>query len=299
MSEIAQRSAPGFVRENFNRVFQIKIAVTGIEMPLWRRVQVPETSTFWELYVVVNNVLRWEFRSSITNFKLIDPQQGAPVTLELDSIWQERVDRYLSLKHPTCFMVIGKWLIVVHLEEVLDASPETIYPRALNGEGSAPDSDWIGPVFFAEILAGIDPDVRRKAVFDRDEVVFDDPDDVWIYTYCEEPVMGDAVDDLLEGQHSPAASDGRYPIKFPGRSRDLFLKHQLAPPELLAGTEQDAVIPGFVTLALTQQDVASIVDAIELKISGSEDRRLHQQLLRVVWYLAYFSDHLPGEAIST
>jgi hypothetical protein len=143
--ELAQRSAPGFVRGNFDRVFQIKIAVTGIKMPLWRRVQVPEASTFWDLHVVVNNVLRWEFRCP-TNFKLIDPQQSAPVTLELDSIWQERVDRYLSLKHPTCFMVIGKWLIVVHVEEVLDASPETIYPRALNGEGSAPDSDWIGPV---------------------------------------------------------------------------------------------------------------------------------------------------------
>jgi hypothetical protein len=110
--------------------------------------------------------------------------------------------------------------------------------------------------------------------------------------------MGDAVDDLLHGRHSPASSDGRYPIKFPARSRDLFLKHQLAPPELLAGTVQDAVIPGFVTLALTQQDVASILDAIELKFSGSEDTRLHRQLERVVWYLGYFHDHLRGGPIS-
>ena len=38
------------MQKKFDRVYQFKITLKGSKLPIWRRIQVPETYTFWDLH---------------------------------------------------------------------------------------------------------------------------------------------------------------------------------------------------------------------------------------------------------
>ena len=40
------------------QVYQFKLVLVGVEPPIWRRIQVPETSSFWDLHVARDGVAR-------------------------------------------------------------------------------------------------------------------------------------------------------------------------------------------------------------------------------------------------
>ena len=40
-------------KKKYNQVFQFKITLKAIKPPIWRRIQVPEIYTFWDLHVAI------------------------------------------------------------------------------------------------------------------------------------------------------------------------------------------------------------------------------------------------------
>ena len=42
------------------KVYQFKITLRYIEPPIWRRIQVPGTYTFWDLHVAIQDAMGWE-----------------------------------------------------------------------------------------------------------------------------------------------------------------------------------------------------------------------------------------------
>ena len=42
--------------KNLNHVYQFKIVLEGSSPKIWRRIQIPEFSTFWNLHVIIQNV---------------------------------------------------------------------------------------------------------------------------------------------------------------------------------------------------------------------------------------------------
>ena len=47
------------MKRKYERVYQFKIALDGIEPPIWRRIQVPETYSFWDLHVAIQDSMGW------------------------------------------------------------------------------------------------------------------------------------------------------------------------------------------------------------------------------------------------
>ncbi len=43
-----------------DKAYQFKITLKGIKPPIWRRIQVPETYTFWDLHVAIQDAMGWE-----------------------------------------------------------------------------------------------------------------------------------------------------------------------------------------------------------------------------------------------
>ena len=41
------------------RIYQFKITLKGITPTIWRRIQVPETYSFWDLHVAIQDVMGW------------------------------------------------------------------------------------------------------------------------------------------------------------------------------------------------------------------------------------------------
>ena len=42
-----------------NRIYQFKIVPKGITPPIWRRIQVPESYSFWDLHVAIQYAMGW------------------------------------------------------------------------------------------------------------------------------------------------------------------------------------------------------------------------------------------------
>jgi hypothetical protein len=47
------------MKKKFAHVYQFKITLKGSKPPIWRRIQVPETYTFWDLHVAIQNAMGW------------------------------------------------------------------------------------------------------------------------------------------------------------------------------------------------------------------------------------------------
>ena len=47
------------MKKKFNNVYQFKITLEGAKPPIWRRIQVPETYTFWDLHVAIQDAMGW------------------------------------------------------------------------------------------------------------------------------------------------------------------------------------------------------------------------------------------------
>ena len=54
-------------------VFQFKIALEGIKPAIWRQIQVPETYSFWDLHVAIQDSMGW-LDYHLHQFKILNPQ---------------------------------------------------------------------------------------------------------------------------------------------------------------------------------------------------------------------------------
>ena len=66
------------MRRKFNQVYQFKIALKGLEPLIWRQIQVPETYSFWNLHVVIQDVMGW-LDSHLHLFTIVNPLAGKKV----------------------------------------------------------------------------------------------------------------------------------------------------------------------------------------------------------------------------
>ena len=47
------------MKKNFTQVFQFKITIKDPKPLIWRRIHVPETYTFWDLHVAIQDSMGW------------------------------------------------------------------------------------------------------------------------------------------------------------------------------------------------------------------------------------------------
>ncbi len=59
----------------YEKVYQFKIILQGIKPPIWRRIQVPENYTFWDLHVAIQDARGWT-DTHLHNFVIKNPLTG-------------------------------------------------------------------------------------------------------------------------------------------------------------------------------------------------------------------------------
>ncbi len=59
------------MKKKFDRVYQFKITLR-VRPPIWRRIQVPETYTFWDLHVAIQDAMGWE-DAHLHEFEMVSP----------------------------------------------------------------------------------------------------------------------------------------------------------------------------------------------------------------------------------
>jgi len=185
------------VAQRFKNVYQFKITLKDSKPPIWRRIQVPESYSFWDLHVAIQDAMGWmDYHLHLFTI----PSAGSPGYIEigipegneyLKSV-QEKIKDYISLEHPKLtyrYDFGDDWVHSVVLEKILPREPQQEYPLCVAGRMACPPEDCGGideyyrsmdilkdpqneEFDFIADWFGKDYDPKQ---FDPRKIVFDDP----------------------------------------------------------------------------------------------------------------------------
>lgn len=189
------------MKETFQNVYQFKITLKGSKPPIWRRIQVPENYSFWDLHTAIQDAMGWE-DCHLHEFSIIMSPSSIPIEIGLpeddeclESNKEKIKNYFLKEKDKADYWYDfgDDWHHTVLLEKILPKDPEQKYPVCLDGKMACPPEDsggmW-GYYYKLEILS--DPKHPEyddiidwmgenfdPTYFDPKEVVFDDPKLRW------------------------------------------------------------------------------------------------------------------------
>ncbi len=189
------------MKKKFNQVYQFKITLQGIKPPIWRRIQVPETYTFWDLHVAIQDAMGWS-DSHLHEFTILNPSTGLEVNIgfpdeELDkkilTDWNQKIADYFTMENPLANYVYDfgdNWEHKIQLEKILPREQNVNYPVCIKGKRACPPEDCggiIGYYNLLEIISNPENEEYEEMMewvggkfdpehFDVNEVSFDDPD---------------------------------------------------------------------------------------------------------------------------
>jgi hypothetical protein len=186
-------------------IHQFLVILAKTDPIVWRRIQVPERYTFWDLHVAIQDAMGWqdyhlhEFtvpqeRGSIRRIGIPDDEMPDERPCEMG--WQVRLTAalgYDSLPIRYVYDFGDNWEHVLVHEGTRSAEPALKNPRCLSGARACPPEDCGGPSGYAEFLAAIrdqsHPEHREMLEwagghfdpdqFDPKRVSFDDPRKRW------------------------------------------------------------------------------------------------------------------------
>jgi len=185
-------------------IYQFKILLQGSKPPIWRRIQVPASYSFYELHVAIQDSMGWydchlhEFVMK-TPTSLMEDRIGIPDDdgWEDDGVlpgWETELLPYFSLENPKAEYMYDfgdGWAHLITLEKILPAQSGQTYPWCLKGKRACPPEDC-GGVWGYEGLLDILSDPKHEEYadrlewlggefdseeFDPKDIVFEDPKD--------------------------------------------------------------------------------------------------------------------------
>lgn len=188
-------------KNKFERVYQFKITLSNAKPPIWRRIQVPETYSFWDLHVAIQDAMGWK-DYHLHEFKTVNPSTGLIEDVGIpdgdydDEVlpgWKRKIADYFSLENPSADYMYDfgdSWEHKIQLEKIISREKNVNYPVCIKGKRACPPEDCGGVRGYDDFLEIIkDPgheehedmlnwiggefDPER---FDIKEVRFDDPD---------------------------------------------------------------------------------------------------------------------------
>ena len=186
-------------------VCQFLIVLPRTELLVWRRIQVPESYSFWDLHVAIQDAMGWK-DYHLHEFVVFDSRTGGVTRIGIpgDEMPAERPS-LVGWKVPIArFLVYGTdpvryrydfgddWEHTLEFEEVIPHDGGA-YPRCVAGAGACPPEDVGGTHGYAEFLQVIrnrrHPERASMLqwaggtfdphAFDAKSVVFDDPRKRW------------------------------------------------------------------------------------------------------------------------
>lgn len=191
------------MKRKFDQVYQFKITLKGTKPPVWRRIQVPGTYTFWDLHVAIQDAMGWE-DYHLHEFELVNPFTGIKTAIGMPDEelgfykkilagWNQKIADWFSLENRSgnyTYDFGDSWGHIVKLEKILPRNKNVRYPTCIDGERACPPEDCGGVWGYENFLEAIkNPNHERHEElsewiggefdpehFDVEEVLFDDPD---------------------------------------------------------------------------------------------------------------------------
>lgn len=145
-------------------IYQFKITLLGISPAIWRRIQVPEEYTFWDLHVAIQDAMGWlDYHLHVFNFPTAEgrrameigiPEPGFDGTAAIPSWDVELADCFIRPGVSAVYEYdFGDgWVHDVLLEGISLREPKVKYPRCIAGERACPPEDCGGLSGYRELV---------------------------------------------------------------------------------------------------------------------------------------------------
>ena len=199
-------------RRKLRHVHQFLIVLTGTDPLVWRRIQVPEAYSFWDLHVAIQDAMGWqdchlhEFTVMHPERKHIEqigiPDEDFPEERPTLPGWKVRVANYFpwgSTPGRYLYDFGDDWEHVLVYEGTWPAEDSGRYPRCVAGAAACPPEDCGGITGYGEFLEAIrdprHPEHERMIkwcggafdphAFDLRQMSFDDPKMRWKLAFAE------------------------------------------------------------------------------------------------------------------
>lgn|GEM_PF-2017722 len=136
-------------------LLQFKITLVDIDPPIWRRILVPATYTFWDLHVAIQDSMGWlDYHNHSFQFP-DDPEHGdyigIPVAdfedVEVSASWDIKVADHLNTtgQHMRyLYDFCDSWMHELVLEDIVTRVKGVKYPQCIGGERACPPEDCGG-----------------------------------------------------------------------------------------------------------------------------------------------------------
>lgn len=180
-------------KKKFDNIYQFKILLRDTDPPVWRRIQVPETYTFWELHVAIQDAMGWE-DYHLHEFTLKNPSNGMESDIgipdeegdfddDMLAGWEQKIAEWFSMKNNKADYMYDfgdGWEHDIILEKILPRDKNIKYPICIDGERACPPEDCGSIPGYEEICQGKHEFQEhykdfRPEHFDPKEVYFDNP----------------------------------------------------------------------------------------------------------------------------
>ncbi len=181
-------------KKKFDRVYQFKITLKGCKPPVWRRIQVPETYTFCDLHVAIQDAMGWS-DSHLHQFDLVNPStrkraeigmpdEGFGFGEEVMPGWKQKIAARFSMENKSAEYIYDfgdNWEHTVRLEKILPRENNVSYPQCVGGKRACPPEDCGGFWGYEEICNGKSEFQEEFSDYDPEHfdakgVKFDNPD---------------------------------------------------------------------------------------------------------------------------
>lgn len=190
-------------------LYQFRIELLWIDPPIWRRIQVPESYSFWDLHVAIPDAMGW-FDCHLHAFRVVGlggdvgiPDEDGIDSTETKPGWKIPIGPVFSEQRPLAsyeYDFGDSWVHEIRSEGFHPVEKGVKYPRCLGGARRCPPEDCGGQHGYAMFLEAIaDPSFPEHASylegvggsFDPEEfhpadVLFDNPKKRWRTAFTEE-----------------------------------------------------------------------------------------------------------------
>jgi len=175
-------------------VYQFKITLKEIKQPIWRKIIVPETYSFWDLHVAIQNAMGWtdthlhEFEINFPGNKLkvsigIPDKDKPEVEQEIVLGWKVKIKKFFTLENNTANYIYDYgdyWQHKVQLEKIMPAEKGITYPICIAGKRACPPEDCGGSFGYEEIVNGTNEFQEEYGDYDPEyfnpgDISFDNP----------------------------------------------------------------------------------------------------------------------------
>ncbi len=151
----ARRLKPGAPTASARTVHTIKVTLAGSRPPIWRRLQVPSTTTLRALHDVIQAAFGWDdyhmwvFETPFGRYGLPDAE------LEISNAAVKRLDQIAPREGDRLSYTYDfgdDWEHAILTEAITDAERGIAYPRCLTGRRACPPEDCGGIWGYEELV---------------------------------------------------------------------------------------------------------------------------------------------------